>query len=95
MITAPKIGTTRSCFKWSLVTADLQASGREGRRCKGRNGQVHLAGHRGTDPDIMGRTRRDNVGKGQIPSRDWQQPAKTPPYKVNSRNGRGGTWSGA
>ena len=36
----------------------------EGRCREGSNGYMHLASHRGTDPGIQGKTRRDNVGKG-------------------------------
>ena len=68
MKTAPKSDATRSCFKWSIVFADLQAEGREGRCHKGSNGQEHLVRHRSTDPGIEGRTRRDNVGKDHLPA---------------------------
>jgi len=68
MTTAPKYGTTRSCFEWAFAGADLQAAGREGQCRKGRNGQEHLASCRGTGPSIQGRTRRDNVGKGHLPA---------------------------
>lgn len=40
----------------------------EGRSREGRNGQVHLASHRGKGSGIRGRTRGDNVGKGQNPA---------------------------
>jgi hypothetical protein len=68
MKTAPIRGSTRSCFKWMIVFADLRVPGREGRRHKGRNGQVHLVRHRSADPGIEGRTRRDNVGKDHLPA---------------------------
>ena len=68
MKTAPKSRTTRSCFKWSIVSADLQEGGREGRSHEGRNGQEHLVGHRSADPGIERKTGRDNVGKGHLPA---------------------------
>ena len=68
MKTVPKYWATRSCFKWSIVPADPWVPGGEGRRHKGRNGHMHLVGHRDTVPDIEGRTRRDNVGKNHLPA---------------------------
>jgi len=59
---------TRSCFKWSIVPADPQVPGGEGRRHKGSNGHMHLVGHRDAVPGIKGRTRRDNVGKDHLPA---------------------------
>ena len=52
----------------TLWHADLLTPLGEGRCCEGRTGQEHLTGHRGTDPGIQGKTRRDNVGKGHLPA---------------------------
>ena len=94
MKTPPKYGTTRSCFKWSIAFADLQAAGREGRRRKGRNGRKHLARRRGIDPSIEGKTRRDNVGKGQLPAGTGNNLQRPRPIRRMPK-GRGGIWSGA
>ena len=51
-----------------LREADLLAGLGEGRRRRGRNRQVHPTTRRDLGPGILGKTCRDNVGKGQLPA---------------------------
>lgn len=92
MMTAPKFGTTRSCLKWSIVSADLQEPGREGRCCRGRNGYEHPARHRGTDPDIEGKTRRDNVGKDHLPAGTGKKLQRLRPIRPTEGEEREMVW---
>ena len=81
-------------FSGSMREADPPAGLGEGRRRGGRNRQVHPTTRRDTGPSILGKTCRDNVGKGHHPAgagSNLQRPAD----RGQGLKAAGGFWSDA
>jgi len=68
MATVPKYLPAVKSLSGFMREADPPAGLGESRRCGGRNRHVHPTTRRDAGPSILGKTCRDNVGKGHHPA---------------------------